>query len=541
MENWFFHLLWQITLKPIIFIIKLWFRLLTYTGLVYPMAVYLGFWLLVTMGVFVERVENRVAIINATAFHIFIIILTLSYIPMIITLVRNITKTVKKIRDKHFPKDESMKTRVDKRLKSEISHGFVFGSQRGKPVIKPETTDGHILVVGGVGSGKSSCIAIPTLRAWGSRVFAIDIKGELYKRTQANRPNIKVFNPLDTSSYGYDPYVFLKQSLNPVQEARAIAQTLIQLPPNIQNPFWIKNAQNILTGAILHYYHEGLSFIDTLKQIQGNSPQDIIKTVSQSNSENARLCVGNFVGMADKTLSEIYAELGTEIVTLVTDYDIVSALSRERVLSPADLEYGEDIYINIPEYLLRQWHTLLMLIVNQFLDFFERRDENNDTPILFLLDEFPRIGKIPAITDGLATLRSKKISICLIVQSLAQLDEIYGQNQRKIILDTCTYKAIMNAKDADTQEYFSRMAGTYDKTEVTDSESGILGVNTSVSRREMEKRIIKPHEFGNMADIVLFTPFDVTLTMPNPHNKKPDKITAGFCRVDKTPYYSEEK
>ena len=61
-----------------------------------------------------------------------------------------------------------------------------------------------------------------------------------------------------------------------------------------------------------------------------------------------------------------------------------------------------------------------------------------------------------AMLDGLATIRGKKISICLIIQSLAQLDTIYGQNERKVISDTCGYKAILGATDADTQEYFSK-------------------------------------------------------------------------------------
>ena len=132
-------------------------------------------------------------------------------------------------------------------------------------------------------------------------------------------------------------------------------------------------------------------------------------------------------GNPNKTLAGIFAEVSRGIVTLVLDDDIVSALSRDKQITPDDLEFGYDIYLNIPEHLLRQWRNRLSLIVNQFLLFFERRTDKRDLPqILFLLDEFPRLGKIPFIIDALATLRSKKITICLILQSLAQLDMIYG-------------------------------------------------------------------------------------------------------------------
>lgn len=406
---------------------------------------------------------------------------------------------------------------ITPKLISDIPYGVVFGKKENCYITKPETKDGHILVVGGVGSGKSSCIAIPTLRCWNETVFAIDIKGELYEKTKRNRPNIKVFNPQDENACGYDPYFFIKHSRNPAQEAHAIAQAIIPLPLDVKDPFWIESGQNILTGAILHYYTD-FSFIDTLKQIQLNNPQDLIKIISQSDNEKARLYVNSFVGMGDNALSGIFAEVSRGIITLVTDDEIVSALTKKKVISPDDLEYGQDIYINIPEHLLRQWKNLLTLIVNQFLTFFEKRDEYNSTPILFLLDEFPRLGKISTVIDGLATLRSKKISICLIVQSLAQLDVIYGQNERKVISDTCSYKAILGATDADTQEYFSKLVGTYDKPMTAKSKQAYTGIGTNDTTSEQERRIIKPEEFGRLHDIVLLTPY-------------------GYFRVEKNPYY----
>jgi len=216
------------------------------------------------------------------------------------------------------------------------------------------------------------------------------------------------------------------------------------------------------------------------------------------------------------------SELSKNIVPFITDKSLVSALSREKNITPDDLEFGNDVFIQIPEHLLRQWKNLLTLMVSQFLTHFEQREEENASPILFLLDEFPRLGKINIILDGLATLRSKKICMCLIIQSLAQLDVIYGQNERKVIADTCSYKAILGATDADTQEYFSRLVGTYDKIVINQGENfNPLGIGRgrSTNTAEVEKRIIKPEEFGQLEDILLLTPH-------------------GVFRVDKVPYYA---
>lgn len=57
-------------------------------------------------------------------------------------------------------------------------------------------------------------------------------------------------------------------------------------------------------------------------------------------------------------------------------------------------------------------------------------------PLLIMLDEFPRLGKIPDIQQGLSTLRSRGVTFALCIQSLAQLDEIYGENVRKSFATT---------------------------------------------------------------------------------------------------------
>lgn len=144
---------------------------------------------------------------------------------------------------------------------------------------------------------------------------------------------------------------------------------------------------------------------------------------------------------------------------------------------------------------------------------FERRKEGNATPVLFLLDEFPRLGKIETVQRGLTTLRSKKITICLIIQSLAQLDSLYGTYERRIILDNCVYKAILGATDADTQEYFSRLVGTTEATRQGRStsfapEDGEERGRT-VSQHIIDRRVIKPEDFATLGDVVLFTPYGV--------------------------------
>jgi len=90
--------------------------------------------------------------------------------------------------------------------------GFIFGKYGSNYIVKPKKLDGHILVVGGAGSGKSSCLAIPSILSWRQRIFAIDIKGELYKKAGYKCEKVKILNPSSPDTYGYNPYYLCKRA-----------------------------------------------------------------------------------------------------------------------------------------------------------------------------------------------------------------------------------------------------------------------------------------------------------------------------------------
>jgi type IV secretion system protein VirD4 len=144
---------------------------------------------------------------------------------------------------------------------------------------------------------------------------------------------------------------------------------------------------------------------------------------------------------------------------------------------------------------------------------------------LCLLDEFPLLGKIPAITDTLPVIRSKKVTMCLIIQSIAQFKLTYGHDAQEVIADTYAFKAVLGATDPSTQEYFSKLVGTYEKVRSSQSQNfdpyigAPTGHGTSHSQ-DYEKRIIKPEEIATLREIIFLYP-----------------LPGNFCRVQKRPHY----
>jgi type IV secretory pathway TraG/TraD family ATPase VirD4 len=153
----------------------------------------------------------------------------------------------------------------------------------------------------------------------------------------------------------------------------------------------------------------------------------------------------------NKMLSGISAELSNRVMVFATDMRIKTAFTPtdDDMMKWEDLA-THNIFMRIPEDKLGQWDGAITLMLTQLIRTLERRPDMHSReakerklpPVLLLLDEFPRLGKVDVIQNAVSTLRSKGVTICLMMQSLAQLDKTYGKESRQIILDNCQYKAI---------------------------------------------------------------------------------------------------
>lgn len=396
--------------------------------------------------------------------------------------------------------------------------GMVFGKLKGKYAIKDEKEMGIALVLGGSRSGKTSGVCIPTLKSWNGGVFAIDIKGgELYRNTKTAREqkkrSVKWFNPCDHTANKYDPFHVLKTTRNAPQTVREIAMAILPCPADAKDPFWYKQGQDFLSGAILHYVSFGLNFPEVMMQIKTRTAAETVAYIMEGENEKAKLFINQFVGMSEETLVGIYAEVSQSVMVFVTDDDLIRALDgKGDCISPEDIENGADIFVCVEEDLLDQWRPLMTMIVNQFIKHFERRELGNTDPILFMLDEFPKLGKIESMTSAVSTLAGRGIHPMIMIQSLAHLQDSYGDKKAKIILDNCNYKALLKAGDSESQKWCADLVGKYDadKTSVGYN-ADIAGIGKGINKgKTTEQRyIIEPDQFGYMAEqgyLILIAP-----------------------------------
>ena len=463
----------------------------------------------------------------------YLTILLLSSLPSLILWVSSIGKPSKE--KSLIGKEKAKYPPIPKELSHKDPKGLVvFGKDKhsGCFVGKEVTEPGHIFILGGSGSGKSSSIIIPTILANRKyRIVAIDIKGELHEKSEyIGDEHVHVIDPQDRSSFGYNPFYLLDEdgsSQKILETMELIATSLIPIPQDVKDPFWKTSARNLLIGFMVYFYKKGTKdFIGICDKILGSPSKEIIGEILDSvkpTSIEFKYIV-QFKDMADETLGGIVSEMNNHLILFATDQDIRYALqTNPNKVCPSMIEEEDcKIYISIREEKLTPYYDLLQLIINQFLSYMETRKEGSN-PILFMIDELPRLvssGKLEKLMDGARTLRSRGVTLILVSQSSEALMGSYGENGCMDLISNCQYIVCLSATSAKTQSSIVDWCGTYVARKTSWSQEG-KGMKENISYDD-EKKIIDKSELMTLKeDAILISPY-------------------GYCRVKKVPYYKDK-
>ena len=452
------------------------------------------------------------------------------------------------------PEESSRKSRflhpkVPKALLHKEPCGIVFGMDKrtGKYVCQDIAKRGiaHELIIGGSGSGKSSCFIIPTLLCnQDQTVVAIDIKGELSAKSvkyavAAADGRICILNPNDRTMYGFD----LLHELNVIAEPttqqivstwQQIAVCLITKAPDEKDPYWSDSARNLCMGLGIYYYKQGCTeFIDVVDRILGAPITEQVTEVldnAKPTSPEYRYIV-QFGDLTDDkgrvTLGTIFSNLANKLTLFVNDADLRYWLkTNPRRCSPYTVfREHKSMYIVLKEEKLDVYAGLLKLIIDQLLKEAERLpdisggDGNN---VLFVIDELPRIlqaSKLTSLLSGTKTLRSKGVILCMVTQSYSALQQAYSRQEVDDLINNCEFVVCLSAKDPSTAKMISAWCGKYLERSVSRQDGRSKSKSTSYTDKDIltEADLLKLQESG---EAILISPY-------------------GWNRIKKTPYYKD--
>lgn len=155
------------------------------------------------------------------------------------------------------------------------------------------------------------------------------------------------------------------------------------------------------------------------------------------------------------------------------------------------------IFIGVPDY-EQSYHFVASLLIQQISKIVSKNAANNQLgknprEVVFLLEE---MGNLPPV-EGLESLTSvglgRNIRYILILQSLAQLKDQYGENKSEIIMDNCSNQYFIKTNHVDTAEYFSKAVGSKTITNITRI-GGRFDINKSITESYEERRLLDPNE-----------------------------------------------
>ena len=449
-----------------------------------------------------------------------------------------------KLRDLIKHKDQGIEADLDRLLLSKEAPGVVFGfleDDKEKSLVgMPQHEEGNILVVGGNGSGKSRGIAMPTLNGWSGAICATDLKGELskqyadlYQFGTVDRPYL-IFDPTEVEGPSYDPFWWPQadDEGNLVNNIWEIVLAIIPTTPKEHQPFWTESEQALCAAALLYFFKLGLSFSEAICEILSSASSSLCQRLSSSEDPQVKMILGNPDHLKADVLSAIDRGLRNKLMLFASDPHISHSFrgTREgaKCFTWDDLE-GTNIFLRIPADKVEQWGGAINLMLTQLLHYLERRPEayspmaEQVPQALLLLDEFARFGKLNMLPAAMATLRSKKVNICIFIQSIAQIDAIYGVSERRIILDNCQYQAILRANDPETQEFSCKLIGTRIQQhygisyQLDDSMKNIIGYGVQVN--EVRDWMVCPHELATLEEVLLLTPHGFLRVQKYPKNE----------------------
>ncbi len=336
--------------------------------------------------------------------------------------------------------------------------------------------NGHDLVIGGSGAGKTTGYVCPNLNHPDGSIVIQDTKGKLYQKYHKSLEDkgYKVYlldfvNP--EKSYGYNPLEFIRQREDGSYYEMDIKKLATTLMPILDSdePFWEKAAIRYISMLIsyvldcLPFDEHNLSAVVRMHQeYQAGYGKDMLSLFADEkpNSYAARkfkMISNSFI--ADKMWMSIM-EFSNEALDPFDCKEFENIFKNPKTIDMKSI--GEEktaVFLNIPDndksygILCDIFNTQLLQVLIDEAD--KRPDGRLKMPVRLYLDDFAAAaGQIPEFDTAMSVLRSRDISVSIMLQSISQLNSIYGSNKAKTIINNCDHILYLGGDhDLETAEF----------------------------------------------------------------------------------------
>ena len=364
----------------------------------------------------------------------------------------------------------------------------------------------NVLVVGGSGSGKTRFWLKPNLLQCHSSYVVTDPKGSIVvecgNALLKNGYKLKILNTINfKKSMHYNPFAY-------VHSEKDILKLVTTLMTNTKgegsggDPFWEKSERLLLTALIAYLHYEApaeeqnfatlLEMLNTMQVLEDD--EEYQNPVDLLFEELAKKKPNSFAGRqyklyklaAGKTAKSILISCGARLAPF--DIQELRDLTMYDELQLDTLGDKKTALFLIMSDTDSTFNFLVSMVYTQLFNLLcDKADDvyGGKLPIHVrcLIDECANIGQIPNLEKLVATIRSREISACLVLQARSQLKAIYKDNADTIV-GNMDSQIFLGGSEPTTLKDLSEMLGkeTIDSFNTSDTRGNSPSYGTSFQK-----------------------------------------------------------
>ena len=370
----------------------------------------------------------------------------------------------------------------------------------------------NVLVCGGSGAGKTRFYCKPNIMQANTSFVILDPKGEILRDTgnllEKQGYEVKVLDLINMEkSHCYNPFVYLKSDNDVQKLVTNLFKATTPKGSQSNDPFWDTAASMLLLALIFYLKYEApedeQNFPMVMELLRAGevhedddtyiSPLDVLfnRLESENPEHIAVKYYRDYHSGSAKTLKSIQITLASRLEKFNLE-SLASLTATDELDLPSLGERKTALFALIPDndtsfnFLVSILYTQLF----QQLFFIADHKYSGSLPIHvhFVMDEFANVSLPDDFDKILSVMRSREVSVSIILQNLAQLKALF-EKQWESIVGNCDTFLYLGGNEQSTHKYVSELLGketidtnTYGKSS---GRSGNYSTNYQISGREL--------------------------------------------------------
>lgn len=340
----------------------------------------------------------------------------------------------------------------------------------------------NILICGGSGAGKTRFFAKPNAMQCNCSMVILDPKGEIVRDVggllEKKGYVVKVLDLINMNkSHCYNPFVYLKNDNDVQKLVTNLFKSTTPKGSQSNDPFWDTAASMLLLSLVFYLWYEApeeeQNFTMVMEMLRAGevkedddmylSPLDVLfERLEMKNPEHIALkYYRDYHSGSAKTLKSIQITLASRLEKFNLE-----SLSKLTMTDELDLEsLGEKktaLFALIPDNDTSFNFIVSILYTQLFQQLFYTADHKYGgrlpVHVHFIMDEFANVSLPDDFDKILSVMRSREVSVSIILQNLAQLKALF-EKQWESIVGNCDSFLYLGGNEQSTHKYVSELMG----------------------------------------------------------------------------------